>query len=71
MSVGLVLRGILLRVIRLKTLFHAGVIDAEELVLRRSRGVELGLALGAFLIEELVYRLTCRSFPQISTDNLV
>ena len=33
LSVGLVLHGILLRVKRLKTLFHACVIDAQELVL--------------------------------------
>ena len=71
LSVGLVLRGILLRVKRLKTLFHAGVIDAQELVLRGSHVDEIRLALGAFLIEELVYRLICRGFPQISTDDLV
>ena len=71
LSVGLVLRGILLRVKRLEALFHAGIVDAKELVLRGGHVDEVRLALVAFLIEELVYRLICWGFPQISTDDLV
>ena len=71
LSVGLALRGILSRVKRLKTLFHACIVNAQELVLSSSHVDEIRLALGAFLIKELVHRLTLRGFPQISTDNLV
>ena len=56
LSVGLalLLRN-LLRVEYLKTLFHAGVVDTQELILCGSHVDKVGLALSAFLIEELVY----------------
>lgn len=54
-SVGLVLRGILPCIKRLETFLHAGVIDAQELILGGRHVDEIWLALSAFLIKELVY----------------
>lgn len=53
--VCLTLRGILLRVEYLKTLLHAGVVNAQELVLRGCLVDKIRLVLRAFLIEELWY----------------
>lgn len=69
--VCLTLRGILLRVECLKALFHAGVVNAQKFVLRGSHVDEVRLALATFLIEELVHRLICRGFSQVSADDLV
>ena len=71
LSVGLVLHGILLRVKRLKALFHTSIVDAQELVLSGGHIDKVRLALGAFLIEKLVHRLICWGFSQVSADNLV
>ena len=58
--VCLTLRGILLRVECLKALFHTGIVDAQELVLRGCHVDKIRLALAAFLVEELVHRLIYR-----------
>ena len=71
LSADLVLHGILPLVECLKTLFHAGVVDAQELVLSGGHIDKVRLALGAFFIEELVHRLICRGFSQVSADDLV
>ena len=71
LAVSLTLCGVLLRVEILKAFFHAGIVDAQELVLCSGHVNEIRLALGAFLIEELVHRLVLWSFSQICTDNLV
>ena len=60
MSADLVLHSILLRVECLKALFHTGIVDAQELVLRGCHVDKIRLALAAFLIEELVHRLIYR-----------
>ena len=71
MSADLVLHGILLRVECLKALFHTGIVDAQELVLRGCHVDKIRLALAAFLIEELVHRLIRRGLFQVSADDLV
>lgn len=71
LSVVLALRDILLCVKCLKALFHTSIVDAQELVLRGSHVDEVRLALATFLIEELVHRLICRGFSQVSADDLV
>ena len=71
MAVRLTLCGTLLCVECLKAFFYAGVVDAQELVLRGSHVDEVRLALATFLIEELVHRLICRGFSQVSADDLV
>ena len=48
------------RVECLKALFHTGIVDAQELVLRGCHVDKIRLALAAFLIEELVHRLIYR-----------
>ena len=48
LSADLVLHGILLRVECLKALLHAGVVNAQELVLRGCHVDKIRLALGAF-----------------------
>ena len=60
LSADLVLHSILLRVECLKTLFHTGIVDAQELVLRGCHVDKIRLALAAFLIEELLHRLIYR-----------
>ena len=47
------------------------IVNAQELVLCGSHVDKLGLALTAFLIKELVYRLLSRRLFQISADDLV
>ena len=69
--VCLALRGILLRVECLKALFHAGVVNAQELVLRGGHVDKIRLTLAAFFIEELVHRLIRRGLFQVDTDDLV
>ena len=71
LSVVLALRDILLCVKCLKALFHTSIVDAQELVLRGGHIDKVRLALGAFLIEELVHRLIRRRLFQVSTDDLV
>ena len=44
----------------LKAFFHAGVVNAQELVLCGSHVDKIRLALAAFLIEKLVHRLIYR-----------
>ena len=60
MAVSLTVCGVLLRVESLKAFFHAGVVNAQELVLRGCHVDKIRLALAAFLIEELVHRLIYR-----------
>ena len=69
--VCLTLREILLRVECLKALFHTGIVDAQELVLRGCHVDKIRLALAAFLIEELVHRLIYRRLLSVSADDLV
>ena len=71
LAVNLTLHGGSLGIKRPKALFHTGVVDAQELVLSGGHVDEVRLALSAFLIEELVHRLICRGFSQVSTDDLV
>ena len=71
LSADLVLHGILPLVECLKTLFHAGVVDAQELVLSGGHIDKVRLALGAFFIEELVHRLIRGRPFQVCTDDLV
>ena len=71
LSVGLVLRGILPRVKGCKALFHACIVNAQELVLRGGHIDKVRLALGTFLIEKLVHRLICWGFSQVGTDDPV
>ncbi len=71
LAVSLTLCGVLLRVESLKAFFHAGIVDAQELVLCSGHVNEIRLALSAFLIEKLVHWLVLWSFSQICTDNLV
>ena len=71
LSVGLVLRGILPRVKCFQTFFHTSIVDAQELVLSGGHVDKVRLALGAFLIEKLVYRLICRGFSHVGADDLV
>ena len=49
MSADLVLHSILLRVECLKALFHTGIVDAQELVLRGGHVDKIRLTLAAFL----------------------
>ena len=69
--VRLTLCGTLPRIECLKALFHTGIVDTQELVLRGCHVDKIRLALRAFLIEELVHRLIRRGFSQVSTDDLV
>ena len=69
--VCLALRGILLCVEYLKALFHAGVVNAQELVLRGGHVDKIRLTLVAFSIEELVHRIIRRGLFQVGTDDLV
>ena len=69
--VRLTLRGILPCYECLKVLFHTGIVDAQELVLRGCHVDKIRLVLRTFLIEELVHRLICRGFSQVCTDDLV
>ena len=46
---------------RKETLFYAGVVDAQELVLGGGHVDEIRLAFGPFLVQELVYRLVSGS----------
>ena len=55
-----VLRGLLVRVEGLKAFLHAGIVDAQKLVLCGSHIHEVRLVLVAFLIKELVHRLIYR-----------
>ena len=71
MAVRLTLCGTLLCVKCLKAFFHAGIVDTQKLVLRSSHVAKIRLALATFLIEELVHRLICRGFSQVSADDLV
>ena len=71
MAVRLTLCGTLLCVECLKAFFYAGIVDTQKLVLRGSHVDEVRLALATFLIEELVHRLICRGFSQVSTGDLV
>ena len=71
LAVVLALRDILLCVECLKAFFYAGVVDTQKLVLRGSHVDEVRLALATFLIEELVHRLICWGFSQVSADDLV
>ena len=71
LSVVLALRDILLCVECLKAFFYAGIVDTQKLVLRSSHVAKIRLALATFLIEELVHRLICRGFSQVSADDLV
>ena len=71
MAVRLTVCGVLLRVESLKAFFYAGVVDTQELVLRSSHADKIRLALATFLIEELVHRLICWGFSQVSADDLV
>ena len=58
--IKLVLRDSLPRIESLKAFFHAGVVDAQKLVLCGSHVDEVRFALAAFLIKEQVHRLICR-----------
>ena len=69
--VRLTLCEVLLRVECRKAFFHAGIINAQELVLCGCHVDKIRLALRAFLIEELVHRLIRRGLFQVSTDDLV
>ena len=69
--VSLTLCGTLLRVECPKTLFHAGVVNAQEFVLSGSHVDEVRFALAAFLIKKLVHRLIRRRLFQVSADDLV
>ena len=71
LAVSLTVCGALLRIECLKALLHAGVVNAQELVLRGSHVDEIRLTLGAFFIEELVHRLIRRRLFQVGTDDLV
>ena len=71
MAVRLTLCGTLLCVECLKAFFYAGVVDAQELVLRGSHVDEVRLALATFLIEELVHRLIRWRLFQVCADDLV
>ena len=71
LAVSLTLRRALLCIECLKALFHAGIVDAKELVLRGGHVDKVRLALAAFLIEELVHRLICRRLFQVSANDLV
>ena len=71
LAVSLTLCGVLLRVESLKAFFHAGIVDAQELVLCSGHVNEIRLALSAFLIEKLVHRLVCWRFSEICADDLV
>ena len=69
--IKLVLRDSLPRIESLKAFFHAGIVDTQKLVLRSSHVDKIRLALATFLIEELVHRLICWGFSQVSADDLV
>lgn len=71
LAVSLTVCGVLLRVESLKAFFHAGIVDTQKLVLRSSHVDEIWLALGAFLIEELVDRFVLWRLFQVSTDDLI
>ena len=71
MAVSLTLHRALLCIECLKAFFHTSIVDAQELVLGGGHVDEIRLALVAFLIEELVHRLICWSFSQVSADDLV
>ena len=71
MAVSLALSRSLLRIECLKTFLHAGVVNAQELVLRGSHVDEVRFAFAALLIKELVHRLIHRSLSQVGADDLV
>ena len=71
LSEDLVLHGILPRVECLKAFFHAGVVNAQELVLCGGHVDEIWLALRTFLIKKLVHRLIYGRLLQVSADDLV
>ena len=48
-----------------------GVVNAQEFILGGGHVDEIGLALGAFLVQELVDRLVSGSLAQIGADDLV
>ena len=60
-----------MRIKGLQAFLHAGVVDAQELVLGGSHVNEIWLAFCTFLIEELVDRLICWRLFQVSTDDLI
>ena len=71
MVVRLTLCGTLPRVECRKAFFHAGVINAQELVLRSGHADEVRLTFAAFLIKKLVHRLIYGRLLQVSADDLV
>ena len=56
---------------RKETLFHAGVVDTQELVLGGCHVDEIRLAFGPFLVQELVHRIVSGGLEQIGADDLV
>ena len=54
-----------------ETFFDPGIINAQELVLSGGHVDEVGLALGAFLVQELVDRLVSGGLAKIGADDLV
>ena len=56
---------------RKETFLHAGIVDTQELVLSSGHVDEIRLALGPFLVQELVYRFVSRGLEQIGADDLV
>ena len=56
---------------RKEALLHAGVVDTQELILGGGHVNEVRLTLGAFLVQELVYRLVSRGLAQVGADDLI
>ena len=56
---------------RKETLFHAGVVDTQKLVLSGGHVDEIRLAFGPFLVQELVHWLVSGCLEQIGADDLV
>ena len=54
-----------------KTLLDPGIINTQEPVLSGGHVDEIRLALGAFLVQELVYRLVSGGLAEIGADDLV
>lgn len=56
---------------RCEAFFHPCIVNAQELVLRGGHVYKVGLAFGAFLVQELVHRFVGRRFLQVGANHLV
>lgn len=54
-----------------EALLNPGVVNAQELVLGGGHVDKIRLALGPFLVQELVHRLVSGSLTEIGADDLV